>query len=184
MVQYKAFWFLVFEDDFWNASSVTVHVRLDTILEACSHFAQRFRGNRLNFLPNGVLQIINLSVAYRKHLSFQKPPEMSRDIVCFRADNLGFPRTASLTWLILSGVLAHNDRLPDWSQFCYGFWSSPPTLNSICDHVKMGTKRRLSFNDHKKFWWDARRKKGPCFAFQLMLPEKPLIRGNADYHSN
>jgi len=152
MVQYKEFWFLGFEDDFWDASSVTAHASLDTILEARSQFAQRFRGNRLNFLPNGVLQIINLSVAYRKHLSFQKPPEMSRDIVCFRADNLGFLRTAALTWLILSGVLL----LP-----C--FWSSPPTFKSICGLLRWMLKwvRNVFWVSMigNFFWWNTRHEK-------------------------
>jgi len=135
MVQYKAFWFLGFEDDFWDASSVTVHASLDTILEARSHFAQRFRGNRLNFLSNGVLQIINLFVAHREHSSFQKPPEMSRELACFRADNRGvfaYSRTNLVNlvrgscwqwwilWLISVLLLL----------LC--FWSSPPTLKSIC----------------------------------------------------
>ena len=94
-------------------SSVTVLESIDTILEAHSHFAKCFTRNRHNFMPNGVLQIINIFVAHREHSSFQKLSDTSRDIACFRADNLGFLCTASLTSLIFSWVLA------DRSQFCY-----------------------------------------------------------------
>ena len=77
-VKYEAFLFFGFENDIWRVSSVTVHASLDMILEARSHFVQctlvqRFRGNRLNFLPNEALQIINLFLAYENIRAFRNP---------------------------------------------------------------------------------------------------------------
>ena len=121
-VQCKVFWFLGFEDNIWNVSSVIVHASLDTISEARSHFAQHFRVNCLNFMPNRFLQIINIFVACKEHSSFQKLPDMSRDIACIRADNFGFSPTVSLTRIILSGSLS--------------FWP-PLSLKSICCTVQV-----------------------------------------------
>ena len=44
-------------------SSDTGHASLDTILEARSHFAQRFKGNRLNFSKNFEIKIQNFPLS-------------------------------------------------------------------------------------------------------------------------
>ena len=184
MVQYKAFWSLGFQVDFWHVSSVTDHTRLETILEARWPYCI---SDWLSFLPNGVFQFINIFVDHRKHSSFQKPPDMSRYIECFRADNLEFSCTASQTWLILVGVLAANDGLPDRCWFCYyshAFEDHHPPWDQFVIMLKW-VRNALWVSMIEKSFYEILDTKKPIFHFlQLMLPEKQLIRADAQCHSN
>jgi len=81
----------------------------------------------------------------------------------------------------LSGVLADNDGFSDWSRFCYCSYVSEvrhPPWNQFVVMLKCVRNALWGSMIGKVFWWNARRKKNRCSIFQLMLPEKPLIRGN------